>query len=118
VVVRTQAGYAFVDERRKRTGEVTKGDDKHAHVEDQVREVATSVSTQEKHNIKKAVTFGKTPAKNTGDPTEKKSSKPHKKQIPALASGDYEVLGSSQLDYTVLARQERDMGELTLRLLP
>jgi len=37
---------------------------------------------------------------------------------PALDTGNYEVLGSSQLDYTILPRQERETGELTFRLLP
>jgi hypothetical protein len=87
-------------------------------VEDEIPEVATSVSTQEKRNIKKAVTFGKTPARTTCDSTKKKFSKPRKKQTPALDSGDYEVLVSSQLHYTVLARQERETGELTLWLGP
>jgi hypothetical protein len=121
-VVRTQAGYAFVDERRKRTDEVTSGDDKRARIEEEVPEVSTSASNQEKRNIRNAVAFSKQPAK--ADPIENMTPKPTKirkvprKNAAALDTGNYEVLGSSQLDYTILARQERETGELTVRLLP
>jgi len=37
---------------------------------------------------------------------------------PALDTGNYKVLRCSLLDYTVLAHQERETGELTFRLLP
>jgi hypothetical protein len=122
VVVRTHAGYAFVDQRRKRTDEVTRGDDKRAYTEEVVPGVSTSASNQEKRNIRKAVAFSKQPAKadpfeNTTPKTPKAPKVPRKK-APALDTGNYEVLGSSQLDYTILARQERETGELTFRFLP
>jgi hypothetical protein len=40
------------------------------------------------------------------------------KQAPATVTGNYEVLGSSQLKYTIIARQERESGELSFPLLP
>jgi hypothetical protein len=122
VVVRTQARYASVDERRKRTDELTMGDDKRARIEEEVAEVSTSASNQEKRNIRKAVAFSKQPAK--ADPIENTTPKPAKAlKVPrekalAMDTGNYEVIGSSQLDYTILASQERETGELTFRLLP
>ena len=120
--VRPQAEYAFVDERRKRTDDVTRGDDKRAPIEEKVPEGSTSACNQEKRTIKKAVAFSKQPAKadpvkNTTPKTPKAPKVPRKK-APALDTGNYEVLGSSQLNYTILARQERETGELTFRLLP
>jgi len=47
-VVHTQSGYPFMDERRKMTAEVTSGDDKRAHIEEEVTEVSTTASNQEK----------------------------------------------------------------------
>ena len=121
-VVRTQAGYAFVDERRTWTDEVTRGDDIWARIQEEVPEVSTSASNQEKRTIRKAAAFSKQPAK--ADPIENttpkiaKAPKVPRKKALALDTGYYEVLGSSQLDYTILARQERETGELTFRLLP
>jgi hypothetical protein len=118
-VVHTQAGYVFMDERRKRTDEVTRGDDNQARIEEKV---STSASNQEKGNIRKAVAFSKQPAK--ADPIENttpktaKAPKDPRQNAPALGTGNYEVLGRSQLDYTILARQERETGEFTFRLLP
>jgi hypothetical protein len=116
------AGYAFVDERWKRTEEVTRGDDQRARIEQEVPEVSTSAGTQDKGRIRKAVAFSKQPAK--ADPIENATLKtamapkvPRKKAL-ALDTGNYEVLGSSQLDYTILARQERETAELTSQLLP
>lgn len=40
------------------------------------------------------------------------------KQALALDTGNYEVLGISQLNYAIVAGQERDTGELTIRPLP
>ena len=52
--VRTQDGYAFVDERRKRTDEATRGDDKRARIEEEVPEVLVTrkseLSGQRKHS--------------------------------------------------------------------
>jgi len=111
-----------MDERRKRKDQVTRGDDKRALIEEEVLEVSTSASNQEKRSIRKAVAFSKQPAK--ADPFENmtpktsKAPKVPRNKAPALDTGNYEVLGSSQLDYTILSRQERDTGELTFRLLP
>jgi len=115
--VGTQTAYAFVDERRKRTEEVTRGDEKQARIEEEVPEVSMSASNQEKRTIRQVVAFSKQPAKadpieNTTPKTAKARKVPGKK-APALDTGNYEVLGSSQLDYTILARQERETGELT-----
>jgi hypothetical protein len=38
-----QGGYAFVDERWERTDEVTWGEDKRAHIKEEVLEVSPSV---------------------------------------------------------------------------
>jgi len=116
-VVRTQAGYAFVDERRKRTDEVTRGDDKRARIEEEVPEVSTSAGNQEKRTISKAVAFSKLPAKvdlvQITSPETSNSPKVPQKKAPGLATGNCQVVGSSQLDYTILARQERETGEVT-----
>jgi hypothetical protein len=88
-----------VDERRKRTYEVTRGDDKRAHIEEEVPEVSTSASNREKRTIRKAVAFRSQQAQ--ADPIENMTAKtakapkvPSKKAL-ALDTGDYEVLGSS-----------------------
>ena len=102
--------------------EVTRGDDIWARIEEEVPEVSTSASNQEQRTIRKAVAFSKQPAnadsiENTTPKTAKAPKVPRKK-LPALDTGNYEVLGSSQLDYTILARQVWETGELTLGLLP
>ena len=120
-VMRSQAGYAVVLERRKRPDEVIRGDDKQARIDKEVPEVTTSASDPEKQTIRQAVAFRKQPAK--ADPcgiTTSKTRKAHnvpRKEVAALDTGNYNVLGSSQLDNTVLGSQERETGELTLRLL-
>jgi len=121
-VVPTEAGYAFVDERRKRTDELTRGDDKLAHIEENVLEVSTSASNQEKGTIRKAVAFSKQLAKadrieNTTPKTPEVLKVPQKKP-PSLDTGNYEVLRRSQLDYTILPCHERDTSKYTFRLRP
>jgi len=121
-VVHTQAENAFVDEGRKRAGEVTRGDDERAHLQEEVPEVSASTSHREKRTIRQAVALSKQPAKadrikNT-TPNTATAPKVPRKKAPALDTGNYAVLRSSQLDYTILARQERETGELTFRLLP
>ena len=121
-VVRTQAGYTLVDKRRKRTDKVTGGDYKQARIKEEVPEVSTSASNQEKSTIGKAVAFSKQPARE--DPrqrtTPKTANDPKqlRKNAPAMDTGHYEVLGSRPLDYTISARQLRETGELTFQLLP
>jgi hypothetical protein len=39
------------------------------------------------------------------------------KKAPAPDTGNYEVLGSSQLDYTIVARQEIETGYMAFSLL-
>jgi len=56
--------------------------------------------------------FG-TIANNTPNPR-----KVPQKNGPSLDTGNYKVFGSSQLDYTSVAHQERETSELTFRLLP
>jgi len=79
--------------------------------------VQTSASNHKKQTIRKVVAFSKQPAK--ADPIENTTSKTAKapkvpqKQAPALDTGNYEVLGTSQLDYTILAGQKKETGELT-----
>ena len=121
-VVRTQAGYAFVNGRIKRTDEVTRDDDKRTRIVEEVLDVSISASHQEKRTIRIAVAFSKQPAK--ADPVENMAPKtPQTPEVPRMKApapdtGNYEVRGSSQLDYTVLACQERETGKLTFRLLP
>jgi hypothetical protein len=66
--VRKQAGYVFVDKRRKRTDDVPRGDDKRARIEEEVPEVSTTASNHEKRTIREAVAFSKQPVK--ADPIE------------------------------------------------
>ena len=101
-VVRTHAGYAFMDERRKRTDEVSSVGDKWARIEEEGPEVSTSASNQETRNIRQAVAFRKHPAKadpieNTTRKTAKPAKVPRNKET-ALDTGNCEVLRSSQLD--------------------
>jgi len=116
-VVPTQARSAFVVERSKWTDEVTRGDDKQACIEEEVPEVATTARNQEKRTIRQAVAFSKEPAKadhiENRTPNTPNTPNLPQKDAPALDTWNYEVLGSSQLDYTILARQERETAELT-----
>jgi len=120
--VHTQAGYALTDERRKRTDDVTSGDDKRGWIEEEVPEVSTTTSNQEKWRIRKAVAFGKQPAKTDPianmTPKTPKAVKVLRKKALALDTGHYEVLESCQLNSTILAHQERETGRFTFRLLP
>jgi len=116
-VVRPQAGYAFVDERRKGKDKATRDDDKCAPIEEEVPEISKSASNQEKRTIRKAGAFSKQLAKadpvdNMTPKTPKAPKVPRKKAL-ALDTGNYKVLRSSQLDYSILAPQERETGELT-----
>ena len=110
-----------MDERQKRTNEVTRGDDRRAHNEEEVPHVWTSASIQKKRMMRKADASSKQLPKM--DPIEHRTPKTPKALMvpqmksPALDTGNYEVLDSSQLDYTILARQEKETGELTFRLL-
>jgi hypothetical protein len=72
-VMCTQAGYAFMDERQKKMDKVTRNDVKRAHIEEEVPEVSTSGSNQQKRTIMKAVTFSKQPA--NADPIENTTAK-------------------------------------------
>jgi len=121
-VVRTQGGYAYVDETGKTTDEVTRGDDKRARIEEEVPDVTTIPSHQDKPTIRKVVACSKQPAKadSIENPTHKSAKAPNvpRKKFPALDTGNFKVLRSSQLDYTIVARQERETCELTFRLLP
>jgi len=98
-VVCTQAGYVFVDERRKKTDEVARGDDKGARIEEQFLVVSTSAGNQEKSTISKAVAFSKLPAKadlvEIMNPESSNASTVPQTKSPALATGNYKVLGSS-----------------------
>jgi hypothetical protein len=101
---------------------VTRGDEKRTCIEEEVPEVSTSASNHENRTIRQAVAFSKQPAKadrirNT-TPKTVKAPKVPRMLAPAWDTGNYEVLGSSQLDYTILARQQRETGELTFQLLP
>jgi len=49
--------------------------------------------------------------------TPKVPKVPQKKAL-ALDTGNYELLGSSQIDYSIQVCQERETGELTFRLPP
>jgi len=121
-VVCTQAAYSFLDGSRKMTDKVSTGDHKWACIKKEVPEVSTSASNQETWTIWKAVAVSKQPVKV--DPIENRAPKTPLgpklpgRNTPALDTGNYEVLGSSYLDYTIPARQERETGELTFRLLP
>jgi len=67
-IVWTHARYAFVDEGRKSTDVVSRGDDKRVCIKEEVPEVSTSISYMEKRTIRKAVAFSKQLAK--ADPFE------------------------------------------------
>jgi hypothetical protein len=75
--MRTQAEYAFMDERRKWMDEVTRGDGKQAYIEEEVPEVSMSASHQEKRTIRKAEACSKQPAPNA-DPIENTTLQPAK----------------------------------------
>ena len=99
LVVRTQAGYFFVHERRKWMAEVTRDDDQQAHMQKEVLEDWMSESQQETRTIRKPVPFSTQPAKadhveNNTSKTPKGAKVPRKK-APDLDTGNYEVLGSS-----------------------
>jgi len=120
-VVRTQSGYLSVDERQKRTDAVTSGDDKQAYNEDEVPEVSMIASNQEKRTVRTVVAFSTQLAK--ADTIENMTSMTPQdptmlpKQALAVDNGNYKVLRSSQPECTILARQVRETGELTVRLL-
>jgi hypothetical protein len=63
------AAYACLDWTRKRTDEVTRGDDQWVLIEEEVLEVSASASNQEVQTIMKEVVFRKHLAKV--DPIEK-----------------------------------------------
>jgi hypothetical protein len=87
-VVWTQPGYACVEVRRKRTDEVTRGDDQRARIEEEVPEVSTSARNQRKRTIRNAVAFSKQPAKedHIENMTPKTATAPKgpRKKAPAL----------------------------------
>jgi len=62
--VRMQAGYAFVDEKRKRMDKYTSGDDEQAHIEEEIRELSMSASNQAKRTIREMVAFSNQLAKH------------------------------------------------------
>jgi len=120
--MRMQTEYVIVDKRQKRTDMVTRGDDKGALIEEQVLEVSTRASIQEMRTSRNAVAFSKQLGKldhieNTAPNTPKVSKVPRKK-APALDTGNYKFLASSQPDDSILARQQCETGELTFRLIP
>ena len=91
-------------------------------MEEAVAEVSTCGRNHKARTITKAVASCNHPAKvdsikNTTPETPKAPNMPQKNS-QALDTGTYKVLRSSQLDRTILARQERETGELTFRLLP
>jgi len=121
-VVHTQTRHAFIDDSRQRMDEVTRSDDMRARMEEAVAEVSTCGRNHKARTITKAVASCNHPAKvdsikNTTPETPKAPNMPQKNS-QALDTGTYKVLRSSQLDRTILARQERETGELTFRLLP
>jgi len=121
-IVWTQTGYAFVEERRKKTDKVTGGDDKWARMEQEVPAVSTSASHQEMRTIMKAVALSKQLAKldaiENMSRMNSQAPKVRRKWPPALDTGHYLVHGTSQLNYNILAHLERETGELTFQLLP
>jgi len=91
-VVRMQAGYSFMNKRRKSMDEVTTGDDKWACIEEEVLGVSTSASNQAMRTLMKEVAFIKQPAK--ADPIENTTPKTTKatkvpwKSAPAQDTGN------------------------------
>jgi len=76
-------------------------------IEQGVAEVSTTASSVEQRTIRNVEAFSKQPGKadhieNTTPKTPKAPKVPQKKAL-ALDTGNYEVLGSSQLNYTILA---------------
>jgi len=121
-VVRAEGVYALVDESRNRTDKVTRGDDERVSIGKEVLEVSTGASNHEKWTIGAPVALHKQmaladPIENTTPETPKNMKVPQKR-APAPDTGNYSVLRGSQLDYTILARQERETEELTFWLLP
>jgi len=121
-VVCTHTGYAMLDARWNRIEDVTRCEDKWAHIEEAVPAVLTSAGDQGKQTISNVVAFSKQPA-NT-DPIVNRTSmtplapKVLSRKAPALDTGNYKVQGSCQLDDSTLASQERETSELTFRLSP
>jgi len=74
VVMRTDAGYAFVDGRWKSTDDVMKCDDKWGRIKEEVPEVSMSTSNQEMQIIRKTVVLIKQAAKV--DPIENTTPRP------------------------------------------
>jgi len=121
-VICTQTGYAFMDERRKRSDKLTRGDDKWACLGEVVLEVSMTASNKDKWTIRKVGELSKQRANK--DPIENLSPKSpmapkvtRKKALP-LETGNYEVLRHSQHDHTIPAHQEKETSELTFWLLP
>jgi len=101
---------------------VTRGEAKWARSEEEVPEVSTSAGNQDKRTIRKAGTFSKQPAmadliENMFSKSPMAAKLPRQK-APALNTRNYKVLGSSHLDFTIVACQERETGKLIFRLLP
>ena len=75
-VMHTQGAYALVDERRKNIDKVTRVADKRAHIKEEVPEVSTRASYQEKRTIRTAVAFSKQqPKADTMENTTTKTPK-------------------------------------------
>jgi hypothetical protein len=110
-VVWMQAAYALLDTRWRRMDQVPWGDDKQACIEEVVPEVLTSTSNQEQQTIIKVVALSKELAMvdhiESTTPITPKALQVLPKNVPAFDSRKYEFHGINQLDYTILAYQEK-----------
>jgi len=116
-----QTAYAFTDKRKTRTDKMTRGDDKQQQMEEEVPEVSTSASNHEKGTLRKGLAFRKRLAKTdlTENTTSNTLTVPTVPWMRALSldTGDYKVLGRSQLDYPILASQDGETSEMAFRPL-
>lgn len=121
-VVCTLTRYGFLDKRRNGMDQVTRGDNKWADIEVQELEVTPSVRNKEMRTVRQVVTLNK--QLTTVDPIENWTVKipmaliVHRKIELALDTRPYDALGSSLLDYSILAQVEQESGELTIPLEP
>lgn len=111
-----------MDKSRKRTEEVSRGNDKWACIDKEVPEVSMSVGNQVQRMIRKAVVSNKQwaktdPIQNTTPKTQKATKVPQEKAL-ALNMENYEFPRRSQPDYNILACHDSETGKMTFHLLP
>jgi hypothetical protein len=100
---------------------VTGADNRRANIIEELWEVSMCASIEEKPSTRRVETFRKQPGKTNPirniPPNTPNVRKLLRMNTPALDTGNCKVLGRSQLNYTILVHQLRELSELTFQLL-